>query len=64
MQKEGYTFGHLSLIRNLALNILSGVATVRDRKSASQKKVIWMLLWACIFLGKWCGVATFFLYEK
>ena len=38
MQKEGYTFGHLSLIRNLALNILSGVATVRDRKSASEKK--------------------------
>ena len=38
MQKEGYTFGHLSLIRNLALDIPSGVATVKDCKSASEKK--------------------------
>ena len=66
MQKEGYTFGHLSLIRNLALNILSGVATVRDRKSASEKKRDFWVFWKTpLFLGKWCGVATyFFLYKK
>ena len=39
MQKQGYTFGHLSLIRSLALDIPSGVTTVRDCKlDASQKK--------------------------
>ena len=37
--KQRYIFGHLSLIRNLALDIPSGVATVRDlEKSAPQKK--------------------------
>ena len=36
--KQGYTFGDLSLIRNLALDIPSGVATMRDLESASQKK--------------------------
>ena len=36
---------------------------VRDRKSASKKKEIWLLLWASLFLGKWCGVATYFLYK-
>ena len=38
MQKQGYTFGHLSLIRDLALDIPSGVATVRDLKSNPQKR--------------------------
>ena len=33
MQKQRYTFGHLSLIQNLALDIPSGVATMRDRKT-------------------------------
>ena len=28
--KEGYTFGHLSLIQSLALDIPSEVATMRD----------------------------------
>ena len=28
--KQRHIFGHLSLIRSLALNIPSGVATVRD----------------------------------
>ena len=31
--KQGYTFGYLSLIRSLALDIPSGVATMRDLKS-------------------------------
>ena len=44
MQKQGYTFGHLSLIRNLALNIPSGVTTMRDRKTwCLSKKEIWVL---------------------
>ena len=30
--KQGYIFGHLSLIQNLALDIPSGVAIMRDRK--------------------------------
>ena len=34
-EKQGYIFGHLSLIWNLALNISSGVATVRDLENAS-----------------------------
>ena len=39
MQKQGYTFGHLNLIRSLALDISSGVATVRDREiGCSQKR--------------------------
>ena len=36
--KQGYTFGDLSLIRNLALDIPSGVTTMRDLESASQKE--------------------------
>ena len=28
-----------------------------------KKKEIWMLLWASLFLGKWCGVDTYFLYK-
>ena len=38
--KQGYIFGHLSLIWSLALNISSGVATVRDRGNfwCSQKR--------------------------
>ena len=36
--KQGYIFGHLSLIRSLALNLPSGVATVRDLKSCLLKK--------------------------
>ena len=38
--KQGYIFGHFSLTRNLALNIPSEIATVKDRESASQKKKI------------------------
>ena len=63
--KQGYTFGHLSLIRNLALDIPSRVATVRDHKSASQKQEIFGVFFrAPLFLGKWCGVTTYFLYKK
>ena len=63
--KQGYIFGHLSLIRSLALNISSGVATVRDLENASKKKKDFRYLFrAPLFLGKWCGVATYFLYKK
>ena len=35
---QGYTFGHLSLIRRLTLDIPSGVTTVREiEKSVPQK---------------------------
>ena len=44
--KQGYIFGHLSLIWSLALNISSGVAIVRDLENASKKKEI-----LGIFLG-------------
>ena len=60
--KQGYTFGHLSLIRNLALDIPSRVATVRDHKTF--KKEIWVLFRAPLFLGKWCGVAPYFFIQK
>ena len=37
--KQGYIFGHLILIRSLALDIPSEVTTVRDHdKSVPQKK--------------------------
>ena len=36
--KQGYIFGHLSLIQKLALDIPSGVATVRDLESCLLKK--------------------------
>ena len=38
--KQGYIFGHLSLIQNLALDIPSRVATMRDRQKfrVSQKR--------------------------
>ena len=62
--KQGYIFGHLSLIRSLAINIPSGVAKVRDlEKGASQKREIFRVVFrAPLFLGKWCGVATFFFF--
>ena len=61
--KQGYTFGHLSLIRSLALDIPSGVATVRDlEKKVPLKKEIWVPFRAPLFLGKWYGVATYFYF--
>ena len=37
--KQGYIFGHLSLIRNLAFDIPSGVSIVRDlKKGVTQKR--------------------------
>ena len=43
--KQGYTFGHLSLIRILALDIPCGVATVRDldEKRPSKKRFGYLL---------------------
>ena len=28
------------------------------------KKEIWVLIMALLFLGKWCGVATYFFIQK
>ena len=61
--KQGYTFGHLSLIRSLALDIPSRVAIMRDQ-IASKKKDFGMLFRAPFFLGMWCGVATYFFIKK
>ena len=57
--KQKYIFGHLSLIRSLALDIPSRIATVRDM---SLKKDIWVLFRATLFLGKWYGVTTYFFF--
>ena len=67
--KQKYICGHLSLIRSLALDIPSGVTTVRDCQNlgASEKnRDFWSVLFrAPLFLGKWYGVATYFsLYKK
>ena len=63
--KQWYTFGHLSLIRSLALDIPSGVATMKDLdEKASLKKKIRVPFRAPLLLGKWCGVATYFLCTK
>ena len=47
--KQRYIFGHLSLIRSLAFDIYSRVATVRD---ASLKKEIRVPFRASLFLSK------------
>ena len=44
MQTQRYIFNHLSLTRNLALNIPNKVATMRDRKSAFKKKRDFLVL--------------------
>ena len=65
--KQGDTFDHLSLIRNLALDIPSGVAIVKDRQNwvpFKKERFFGVLFRAPLFLGKWCGVATYFLYKK
>ena len=62
--KQWYTFGHLSLIRSLAHDIPSRVATIRDLESSvSQKREIRVPFRAPLFLGKWYGVTTLFLYK-
>ena len=65
--KQGYIFGHLSLIRILALDIPSGVATVRDHQKVPLKKereIFGVFFRAPLFLRKWCGVATYFFNTK
>ena len=64
--KQMYIFGQLSLIRNLALDIPSGVATVRDLdEKRPSKKEIQVPFRAPLFLGKWYRVTTYFsLYKK
>ena len=65
--KQGYTFVHLSLIRNLALDIPNEVATVKDRQNwvpLKKERFFGVLFRAPLFLGKWCGVAAYFLYQK
>ena len=62
--KRRYIFGHLSLTRSLALDIPIKVATVRDLESASQKREIRVPFRAPLFLGKWYGVAIYFLCTK
>ena len=61
--KQGYIFGHLSLIQSLAFNIPSGVTTMKDLESCLLKGEIFLVLFrAPLFLGKWCGVTTFFFF--
>ena len=61
--KQGYIFGHLSLIQSLAFNIPSGVTTMRDLKSClSKREIFWVLFRAPLFFGKWCGDTTFFFF--
>ena len=51
--KLGYIFGHLSLILSLALDIPSGVATVRDlEKKVPLKKEIWVPFRTPLFFNK------------
>ena len=48
-ERQGYIVGHLSLTRRLALDIPSGVATVRDNKGALKNR----------FLGAFKGTFLF-----
>jgi len=66
MQKHGYSFGNLSLIRSLSLDIPDGVTTVRDHpKGVTLKKEIFGCLFKTpLFLGKRCEVVIYFLYKK
>ena len=64
--KQGYIFGHLSLTQSLALDIPSGVTTVRDYQKlggCSQKRDLGTFR-PPLFLGNWCGVTTYFFYKK
>ena len=36
----------------------------RPQKCLLKKRDLWVLLGASLFFGKWCGVATYFLYKK
>ena len=63
--KQRYIFGHLSLIRNLALNIPSGVATMRDlNEKASLKKRFGYLLRHISFWVSGIESPLIFLYTK
>ena len=59
-----YIFGHLSLIRSLALDIPSGVATMRDlKKMCPLEKRFGYLLRHLSFWVVWSR-HLFFLYQK
>ena len=63
------TCGGIDLTRarvcDLGMGMEKCYAPVRDRQRASQKREIFRVFFrAPLFLGKWCGVATYFLYKK
>ena len=65
--KQGYIFGHLSLIRNLALNIPGRVATVRDldEKRPSKKRFGYLLGHISFWIsGMESPLIIIFLYKK
>ena len=64
--KQGYIFGHLSLIRSLALDIPSGFTIVKDGEIRPLKKERYFLVLfrVPLFLGKWYGVVTYFYTKK
>ena len=63
--KQRYIFGHLSLIRSLALDIPSGVATMKDLdEKASLKKRFGYLLRNLSFWVNGIESPVIFLYTK
>ena len=63
--KQRYIFGHLSLIRSLALDIPSGVATMKDLdEKASLKKRFGYLLRNLSFWVSGIESPVIFLYTK
>ena len=63
--KQRYIFGHLSLIRSLALDIPSGVATMKDlEEKASLKKRFGYLLRNLSFWVSGIESPVIFLYTK
>ena len=63
--KQRYIFGHLSLIRSLALDIPSGVATMKDLdEKASLKKRFGYLLRNLSFWVSGIESPLIFLYTK
>ena len=52
------------MVKALELEVV--LVGVRDRENwASKKREIFEVLFrALLFLGKWCGIVTYFLYQK
>ena len=52
------------MVKALELGVV--LVGVRDQENLASKKreIFGVLFRAALFLGKWCGIVTYFLYKK